>query len=596
MHCTGKLFRLFWGTVIVLSLQVGFFSVPDFASTGGPDMLVQQLHRFNVTPPLPYSTVGMVTLFYTPEVTGYYINIVALDKTEQPQWIVRNLYIPDYSWIAREQTISKRFCLQSLGFVPGEPVPLLEMAVCRSETVRTVMPIPEAFTPTEVDTIRDDAQGDDTLMSPTEPSLEEYPRFPDFFPEDQIIPIEFRGCRVPNIDLDDLSFPDSDEYAGDQNACGPASAANSLHWLDSAYAEITIPEPLRMTMEELSDLMARARNGGVTIESFIRGKLDYIEAHDLPINVKFQSHSIIAEDVISSTGMFLARNDNTGPYPTWDWLRQQMADSEDVEIMYYWWDGEAWRGHAVVLTGLEESLDGSKKSIKFKHDICQGLAGGTVQEDESIYIDSYGRMILRSRGAFIGNAVAESPGDPFVTPVELGMFAAELHNNDVQLVWKTETESNNYGFAIFRNDQYIALVPGNGTTTEPHNYSYLDTGLTPGSYQYDLFQLDFDGTKEKLGSTTVVLLNKAVKFSLSQNYPNPFNATTKIRYTIPENAFVSVKIYNMSGEEVASLVNEQQQAGVYTIDFDASHLANGIYFYRMEAADFSRVRKFLLVK
>ncbi len=447
----------------------------------------------------------------------------------------------------------------------------------------------------EVDTLRDDAEGDVTQIPPSEPEIGYYPRFPEFDPSDQITPVEFRGCRVPNIDLDDSTYPDTDDYAGDRNACGPASAANSLEWLDSTDAEIDIPIPLRKIMKELSAHMNRLRNGGVTIDNFIRSKLDFIENYNLPINVKFQSN-FLSEDVMSSSGMTLARNDNVGAYPTWDWLKQQMADSEDVEMMYYWNDGDTWRGHAVVVTGVEESQDGSKKSVKFKHDVLQGRSGGTKQEDESIYTDSYVRMILRSRNAFIGNLVAESPGDPHPTPVELGLFNAKVENSDVHLSWKTESESNNYGFEIFRNDERIALITGHGTTSEPQTYSYIDAGLSAGSYHYELFQIDFNGTREMVGSTNIVVLNNPTEFVLSQNYPNPFNAKTKITYSIPENGFVSIKIYNSLGKQVAKLVNEQKEAGVHTIYFNASHLVNGIYFYRMEASGFSQIRKFLLLK
>ena len=595
MHCINSNFRLLWWTIIVLSFQFIFSHTENFARSDSPEKLVEQLHQFNMTYPVLYSTVGMVTLFYTPEPNGYFINIVALDKSEQPQWIVRNLYIPDNSWIARAQSISARFCLGSLGYVPGETVGMLNMATHKSDTVFSVMPLSEVFSPMEVDTLREDAQGDFTEIPPLTPPIEDYPRFPEFRPSEKITPVEFRGCRVPNIDLDDSTYPDTDDYAGDRNACGPTSAANSLEWLDSAYAEIDIPEPLRTIMEELSAHMNRPRKGGVTINNFIKGKLDFIEAHALSINVKFQS-SFITNDVISSSGMTFARNDNTGTYPTWEWLKQQMDEGEDVEMMYYWWDGENWRGHAVVVTGIEESQDGSKKSVKFKHDVLQGRTGGTKQEDESIYKDNYGRMILRSRGAFIGNVVAESPGDPYPTPVELGLFTAELINSDVYLSWKTESESNNYGFAIFRNNGRIAFIKGNGTTTEPQTYSYIDAGLNDGSYHYELVQIDFNGTRETVGSADIVVMGNPTQFVLSQNYPNPFNTTTKIEYSIPENGFVSIKIYNMVGEEIATLVHEDKEAGVYAINFDANHLVNGIYFYRMEAAGFSLIRKFLLLK
>jgi hypothetical protein len=597
MHCIKRYYRLLWGAIIVLSSQFIFIPTDNFAKSNGPEVLVEQLHQVNMTKPILYSTVGMVTLSYTPEPNSYFINMVALDKDEKPQWIIRNLYIPDNSWITTDQSISARFCLQSLGFVTGDVVGTLNLYGHISETVLSEMPIPGEFTPMEVDTLMDDAQGDFTEIPPSVPPVVDQPKFPEFTPTDQIAPVAFRGCGVPNIDLDDKTYPDNETYAGDRNACGPASAANSLKWLDDIYAEIDIPD-LRTIMNELSALMNRPRNGGVTISNFIQGKLDFIEAHALQINVKFQS-SYDSKDVISSSGKTFARNENTGKagfYPTWNWLKQQMADGEDVEIMYYWYDDEVWRGHAVVVTGIEESQDGSKKSVKFKHDVLQGRSGGIKQEDESIYIDSYGRMVLRSRGAFIGNVVAESPGVPYPTPVELGLLTAEVVNSNVHLIWKTESESNNYGFNIFRNNERITFVEGNGTTLEPQTYSYVDAGLSDGTYHYELIQIDFDGTQKKVGSVNIVVLNNPTEFILSQNYPNPFNATTKIKYTIPENGFVSIKIYNLLGTEVATLVNEEKETGVYTIDFDASHLVNGIYFYRMEVSGFNQMKKFLLLK
>ena len=163
-------------------------------------------------------------------------------------------------------------------------------------------------------------------------------------------------------------------------------------------------------------------------------------------------------------------------------------------------------------------------------------------------------------------------------------------------MWKTESESNNYGFEIIRNHEKITFVAGKGTTAESHTYSYIDAGLNGGSYCYELIQIDFDGTRETVGSTNIAVTANPTDFVLSQNYPNPFNAITKIKYAIPARGLVSLKIYNTLGEEVLDLVSVEQESGIYTVDFDASSLANGIYFYRMEASGFSQIRKFLLLK
>ena len=86
------------------------------------------------------------------------------------------------------------------------------------------------------------------------------------------------------------------------------------------------------------------------------------------------------------------------------------------------------------------------------------------------------------------------------------------------------------------------------------------------------------------------------EYALLQNYPNPFNPVTNIKLQIANFGFVSVKVFDISGKEVAILVNRELSAGIYNVDFDASHLASGTYFYRMETAGYSEVKKMILVK
>ncbi|NOX64431.1 MAG: T9SS type A sorting domain-containing protein [Chlorobi bacterium] len=90
--------------------------------------------------------------------------------------------------------------------------------------------------------------------------------------------------------------------------------------------------------------------------------------------------------------------------------------------------------------------------------------------------------------------------------------------------------------------------------------------------------------------------NQPKNFEISQNYPNPFNPSTVIRYSIPEISKVSLKVYNMLGQEVAQLVNSQQAPGNYEVDFDASNLSSGVYFYTIKAGQFASTRKMILIK
>jgi hypothetical protein len=86
------------------------------------------------------------------------------------------------------------------------------------------------------------------------------------------------------------------------------------------------------------------------------------------------------------------------------------------------------------------------------------------------------------------------------------------------------------------------------------------------------------------------------EYSLMQNYPNPFNPSTVIEYSIPQSGFVTLEIYNLLGEKVASLVNGMQEAGRYEVNFDASSFASGIYFYNLKSGSFNSVKKMLLMK
>ncbi|NUN08790.1 MAG: choice-of-anchor D domain-containing protein [Ignavibacteriaceae bacterium] len=185
-------------------------------------------------------------------------------------------------------------------------------------------------------------------------------------------------------------------------------------------------------------------------------------------------------------------------------------------------------------------------------------------------------------------------------PVELTAFAATVTGNDVTLNWTTATEVNNSGFSIERkelNGQYksIAFVEGNGNTTELTRYSYTDKSVTAGAYIYRLKQMDYDGTFS-YSNEVKVDVSVPNDFSLAQNYPNPFNPSTVIKYAVPVDGMVTLSVYNVLGQKVATLVNEIVKAGTYEVSFDASKFSTGIYIYKMESGKFSSTKKMMLVK
>ncbi|HRP92873.1 MAG TPA: T9SS type A sorting domain-containing protein [Ignavibacteriaceae bacterium] len=200
--------------------------------------------------------------------------------------------------------------------------------------------------------------------------------------------------------------------------------------------------------------------------------------------------------------------------------------------------------------------------------------------------------------ALIENAVGYLFRD--IIPVELTAFTANVSGNSVNLIWNTATELNNSGFEIQRksaNSQFeqVGYVAGFGTTTEPRAYSFTDSKINVGNYTYRLKQVDYDGSYEYSNEINVDV-NGPEQYSLDQNYPNPFNPSTLIKYSIAKDGFVNVSIFNLLGEKVATLVNGNAKAGSYEINFNASQLSSGVYFYSIEAGDFKAVRKMMLMK
>jgi hypothetical protein len=192
-----------------------------------------------------------------------------------------------------------------------------------------------------------------------------------------------------------------------------------------------------------------------------------------------------------------------------------------------------------------------------------------------------------------------------VVPVELTSFTASVIGSDVKLLWETASELNNSGFSIERkysNIEFIEVgfVPGFGTTSEPKSYSFSDNNLRSGVYTYRLKQIDFDGTFTYSDEVEIEVI-APVSFSLDQNYPNPFNPSTRISFSLAVDSKVSLKIFDILGQEVASLVNQYLTQGVHTYNFNASGINSGVYFYKIEATgvngnEFTDVKKMILVK
>jgi hypothetical protein len=187
-----------------------------------------------------------------------------------------------------------------------------------------------------------------------------------------------------------------------------------------------------------------------------------------------------------------------------------------------------------------------------------------------------------------------------IVPVELTSFTAISQNRQVTLNWATATEINNNGFEVQRrvaNSEFITVgfVRGNGTTTNASDYTYIDKNLVDGSYSYRLKQIDYNGNYE-FSDAVEVEVRSLDSYALEQNYPNPFNPATKIGYVLSERTNVKVTILNTLGEEIAVLANEIQEQGFHQLEFNAADLPSGIYFYTLQAQQYSETKKMILMK
>lgn len=224
-----------------------------------------------------------------------------------------------------------------------------------------------------------------------------------------------------------------------------------------------------------------------------------------------------------------------------------------------------------------------------------------------------GTYAVRTRDLYTWPVFALTDGSNPL-PVEMCSFDAIILKRDVQLNWTTCSEVNNMGFEIERRaynnvtGSYYpwvkaGFVEGRGTTNEQQTYRYTDQKLSSGKYQYRLKQVDFNGNFEyhELAAPSELIIGTPKNADLFQNYPNPSNPSSKVDYQIPFAGKVSLRVYDITGKEVATLVDKEMEGGYYTAEFNGSNLASGVYFYRLITTDnignnFNKTMKLILVK
>ena len=197
--------------------------------------------------------------------------------------------------------------------------------------------------------------------------------------------------------------------------------------------------------------------------------------------------------------------------------------------------------------------------------------------------------------------VSVGSGLDVALPVELTSFNANVDGNKVNLLWQTATELNNYGFDVERKSQTeswskIGFVPGHGNSNSIKNYVFTDNNISgTGKLQYRLKQIDNDGTF-KYSDVTEVNIATPEDYALEQNYPNPFNPSTLIKFSLPKPGFVKLKVYNLLGQDVVTLVNKYMNEGTHKVNLDMTGYPSGVYIYKLDANGFSDTKKMIYLR
>lgn len=188
-------------------------------------------------------------------------------------------------------------------------------------------------------------------------------------------------------------------------------------------------------------------------------------------------------------------------------------------------------------------------------------------------------------------------------PVELESFrATHTTEGKVLLSWQTASELNNRGFEVqrkFLNSDFVTIgfVEGKGTTTQKQYYNFIDSPSENGLYTYRLKQLDYDG-KSNYSNEVEINLQTVSYLVLEQNYPNPFNDRTSLRFATAYNKRITLKLYDILGREVLTVVNEILEPGIYEREINLSkyNFPGGMYFYELSDGKLTLVKKMIYLK
>lgn len=320
----------------------------------------------------------------------------------------------------------------------------------------------------------------------------------------------------------------------------------------------------------------------------------------------------------SDTDIFIVKSTNGGT--TWDAPLRVNDDATTRHQFFVWMTVDPVTGAIYTVfydrrntTGsatdvyAARSTDGGDTFENFKVSESSFTPNSSVFFGDYTNIAAFDKKVypiwMRLDGSNLSVWTALIDDSTVTVPVELTSFSALESEGNIILNWQTASEKNNQGFEVQRlyesilpnNWSAVGFLQGKGTTTDLNNYEFIDNVSESGLYKYRLKQIDFDGTFEYSKEIEIKFIG-ATDFNLNQNYPNPFNPSTTIGYELPEKSFITIKVYDVLGNDVETLVEKIESAGVHEVQFDASKLSSGIYYYRMTAGETELNRNMIYLK
>jgi len=456
------------------------------------------------TPVTPFTPLGEVFLGYTAGPQTEYLNLQAVlpGYPAGPQWLVRNLLLHDDTVGSPYEELAVRFPLEAFGVEGGEPVSAIEYGY--SVTAQPLLDadyadwaaatptiVPAAMSPAWTAVGRAGTQYAGPLLDPLGSVPDSFFDVFDVLTDSTIARII--GCIMDNVELD------STTVLTDKNGCVPAGCANSLDWLRRTDPNINFPGTLRETYNKLSQMMNRNAPQGVWPEAMMQAKLDFIEAYNLPIEVKYQNRFPRSANVTSTSGESAATSHGSGSPPTQAWLEGELADGEDVEAnvnFVYIENGVAKYdgGHCVVVTGAGRTAGAGWVFIKHDSDQRSGNPGGLVQVPSGVIVDAddgemwwpglgYYKTLPSGAKVFVwprvDSVISESykssvtgPPGSESSPGYCSWFARTIPpNGALQLDYPDEGEGRCYNTTLVRLDR---------TTTPPTYVIELQWNLNKG--------------------------------------------------------------------------------------------------------------------